>query len=169
MILVELGCDGSGSVTGMPGGWAYVLRAIDSETGEILREQEGFGGCVSTTSQRMEQQSLLKGLSALRKPTMLTVISDSEYIQNPFRKNWVAGWIAKDFRKVKNVDMWKQIIPEVAKHEINWVWVKGHTGHALNERCDRLAGQCRKAVKLAIEANSLDGLDFEVDRSEMPS
>lgn len=167
MILVELACDGSGSVTGTPGGWAFVLRAVNSETGEIVREREGFGGYVSTTSQRMEQQSLLMGLSALQKSTTLTVISDSEYIQNPFRKDWIPGWVAKDFRKVKNVDMWQKIIPEVAKHQITWTWVKGHNGHVLNERCDKLAGNCRKAVKLALEANSLDGLDFEVDRTEM--
>jgi ribonuclease HI len=169
VIVIQLACDGSGSVTGTPGGWAFILRAIDSESGEILREREGFGGAVATTSQRMEQQSLLEGLLALERPTTLTIVSDSEYIQNPFRKEWVTRWRSTNFKKVKNVDMWEKIIPEVAKHEIEWVWVKGHTGHALNERCDKLAGDCRKAVKLAIESNSFEGLDFAVDRTEMES
>lgn len=167
-VSVVLACDGSGSVTGSPGGWAYILQAMDIETGEIVGYKEGFGGAVSTSNNRMELTSLLMGLHALNRPSKFSVVSDSEYVLNAWRENWIAAWEARDWRKVKNTDLWKQLIKIVEPHEIDWQWVRGHTGHPLNERCDSLAGDCRKAVKMAIEAGSLDGLDFNVDRTELP-
>lgn len=165
MISVELACDGSGSVRGTPAGWAWILRAIDNETGEIRSEREGFGGMVHSSSQRAELTALLRGLQALKKKSSLTVITDSEYLANPFKNGYVKSWLRKDFAKVKNTDLWRPVIVEVTKHEVEWQWVKGHTGHPQNERCDELAGGCRKAIKLAIEARSLAGLDFEVDEA----
>lgn len=165
---ILLSFDGSGSTTGTPGGWAYILQALNIETGEILKHQEGFGGAVSSSNNRMELTALLMGIRALKKPTTLTVIGDSEYVLNGWRENWLAAWQAKNWHKVKNVDIWKQLLKAVEPHEIEWQWVRGHTGHPLNERCDKLAGECRRAVKLAIAADSLDGLDFDVDRTELP-
>jgi ribonuclease HI len=140
---VELWTDGSGGVTGTPGGWAYVLR---TRTREGWAEREGAGSEESTTSNRMEITAVLEGLRALKSPCAVRVLSDSQYVVNTFAKGWIGRWKAKGWRKVKNADLWKAVLVAGSMHRLDFVWVRGHNGTALNERCDELAGAQRAIV-----------------------
>lgn len=97
MTRIELWSDGSGTMAG-PGGWAYVLRAIDW-SGEIVREVEASGSMPETTNNRAELTAVIEGLRSLDRPTMLTVHSDSEYVLNPLRKGWLDGWLENGWRR----------------------------------------------------------------------
>lgn len=96
-IQVELWTDGSGTASG-PGGWAWVLRAIDKATGEIVKQTDGCGCSASTTNNRMELTAVLMGLRALKHPTKLTVFTDSEYVAKPFSEGWLKGWQERNWR-----------------------------------------------------------------------
>ncbi len=133
---VELFTDGACSGNPGPGGWGLILRW----KGE---EKELFGGVPDTTNNRMELQAVIEGLRALKKPCRVTIYTDSQYVQKSMTE-WLAGWKAKDF-KVKgggyraNHDLWRELDDLAAKHEIDWRWVRGHSGHPENERADELA------------------------------
>ncbi|MEJ7787214.1 MAG: ribonuclease H [Solirubrobacteraceae bacterium] len=137
---VELWTDGSGTVMGQPGGWACVLR--QKRDGEWV-EREISGAAESTTNNRMELTALMEGLRALRRPCNVVVYTDSEYVANPFIKGWLPIWKARNWSKVKNSDLWKEILRRSVTHRLELSWVKGHSGVDLNERCDKLAGQER--------------------------
>jgi ribonuclease HI len=143
---IELWCDGSGTTSGNPGGWAYVLVAIDEDTGEILKQAEGSGGVRDATNNRMEMTALLMGLRALARPSHVIVHADSEYVTRAFTDGWITKWRRKQWRKVKNVDIWHLLVAEAEKHVVEFVHVPGHAGVALNERCDKLAGEARRAM-----------------------
>lgn len=153
---VELWTDGSGSVAGTPGGWAYVLRM---RVRDGWAEREGAGGELSTTSNRMEINAVLEGLRALTRPCAVTVFSDSQYVVNTFAKGWIHRWKAKGWRKVKNDDLWKEVLGAGAMHRLDFRWVRGHNGTALNERCDELAGAQRAAMIAKMEAMPPPDLD----------
>ena len=92
----------------------------------------------------MELLGCIVGLEALRRPCTVTVYSDSQYLVNAFNQNWVAGWLKRGWKNaqkqpVKNVDLWKRLLAAKEPHTVTFVWVKGHAGHAENERCDALA------------------------------
>ena len=127
-----------------PGGWAAVLVY-----GEQKRELSG--GVPATTNNRMELQAAIEALSALRQPCAVEFHTDSNYLRDGITK-WLRGWKRNGWRTqskqpVKNEDLWRQLDTEVAKHEINWHWVKGHAGDAGNERCDALATAAITTVK----------------------
>ncbi|MFR7403534.1 MAG: ribonuclease HI [Coriobacteriaceae bacterium] len=93
---------------------------------------------------RMELLGCIVGLEALKRPCTVTVYSDSQYLVNAFNQNWVAGWLKRGWKNsqkqpVKNVDLWKRLLAAKEPHTVKFVWVKGHAGHAENERCDELA------------------------------
>lgn len=150
--VVELWTDGSGNTTKLPGGWAYVLRFIHPETGEITdREDSGGVEPPLATNNRMELTAVIRGLQALKVPCRVTIVTDSEYIANPFRKHYIHSWRKKRWRKadgaaVKNADLWQELVAEIDKHEVTFEWVPGHAGHTLNERCDELAGIARRQL-----------------------
>lgn len=152
VVVTDVWTDGSGTTRGNPGGWAYVLHAIHPVTGEA-HQVENTGWEFDTTNNRMEMTALLMGLRALKRPAVVVVHADSEYVINPFRENWIAKWEARNWTKVKNVDLWHQLIPEVRRHTlVNYEWVKGHNKVPLNERCDELAGQSRRhAIQLVAD------------------
>jgi ribonuclease HI len=123
-----------------PGGWAYILRYAD-------HSMEGAGGTSDTTNNRMEITAVIEGLKALREPCEVLLISDSQYVLNGVlsrRLKWREnGWMRKprngEERPVLNVDLWQEIDALAEKHTIRAQWVRGHSGHADNERCDQLA------------------------------
>jgi ribonuclease HI len=121
-----------------PGGWAAVL-----EFGPHTREVSG--GTPATTNNRMEIQAAIEALAALKEPCQVEFHTDSEYLRNGITAwlwNWKRnGWRTKDKKPVKNDDLWRSLDTQVAKHKMNWHWVKGHAGHAGNERCDQLANE----------------------------
>jgi ribonuclease HI len=134
---VELWTDGACSGNPGPGGWAALLRMGEHE--RVL-----VGGERWTTSNRMELTGVVQGLRALRRPCRVRVHIDSSYVKNAFVNGWIArwqrnGWRTGEKQPVKNRELWEELVAEVARHEIEWVKVKGHHGIELNERVDRLA------------------------------
>lgn len=130
--------DGACSGNPGPGGWAAVLMF-----GQHKKEISGFAP--QTTNNRMEMTAVIKALAALKEPCQVTVYSDSELLVRAFNDGWIANWLKTDFKqgKVKNIDLWQQILAEMKPHRVNWVWVKGHADSEWNLRCDELA---RKAI-----------------------
>jgi ribonuclease HI len=128
-----------GACRGNPGrgGWGAIL-VYDG------KEKELSGGEPSTTNNRMELSAAVFALSALKVPCEVTLTSDSKYLTDAINLGWLKSWQAKGWRKankspVLNVDLWEQLLPLLAKHNVTFVWVRGHDGHPYNERCDRLA------------------------------
>ena len=128
-----------GACRGNPGrgGWGAVLvfRGI---------EKELSGGDPMTTNNRMELTAAIEALRALKEPCEVTLTSDSKYLVDAITKGWAESWRAKGWKKADrspalNPDLWEALLAELARHEVSFVWVKGHDGHPYNERCDRLA------------------------------
>ena len=107
-------------------------------------EKELSGGESSTTNNRMELMAAITALEALTRPCQVELHSDSKYLTDAFNQNWIPSWLKKGWKtssgsKVKNIDLWKRLLKAAEPHDIQWIWVKGHAGTDLNERCDRLA------------------------------
>ena len=130
---VTLYSDGSSLGNPGPGGYGGILEFRG-------RQKEYSGGNPHTTNNRMELQGVIEGLKLLKEPCEVTVISDSSYVVNAIN-TWLEGWVKKDFKKVKNVDLWQEYLTASSPHQIKGVWVRGHNGHPENERCDALATQ----------------------------
>lgn len=146
--LVQLYTDGACSGNPGPGGWAYILR--HPATG---KEREASGGERQTTNNRMEMTAVIEGLGALSRASKVELHSDSEYVIKGLR-DWLKGWKAKGWRTaakqpVKNDDLWKRLDALIAAggHELSYHWVRGHTGHPENERCDQLAVEAIERVR----------------------
>ncbi|MFC2714871.1 ribonuclease HI [Kingella denitrificans] len=129
-----------GACKGNPGagGWGVLLRY-----GE--HEKELFGGEAQTTNNRMELMAVLSGLKTLNRPCDVVICTDSQYVKNGMESwihNWKKnGWKTAGRQPVKNADLWQQLDEQVARHRVRWQWVKGHAGHAENERADALANR----------------------------
>ena len=128
-----------GACKGNPGagGWAAILEFEG-------KEKSLCGGEKLTTNNRMELVAAIEGLNALKMPCNVTLYSDSQYLVNAINKGWLEGWKKKGWRKadkslVLNDDLWKQLDALLNIHNVTFVWVRGHDGHAYNERCDQLA------------------------------
>ncbi|WP_113743635.1 ribonuclease HI [Anaerobiospirillum thomasii] len=133
---VYLFTDGSCLNNPGPGGYGAILRYKG-------HEKELSQGYELTTNNRMELMAVIAGLSALRESCRVIVTTDSQYVKQGIT-TWIAGWKKNNWKTssktpVKNKDLWQQLDELVQKHELSWCWVKGHNGHAENERCDRLA------------------------------
>ncbi|WP_345992885.1 ribonuclease HI [Sulfurimonas sp. HSL-1716] len=128
---ITLFSDGSALGNPGPGGFGTILRYNDHE--KIIS-----GGELHTTNNRMELRGVIEGLKALKEPCEIEVISDSSYVVKGINE-WLLGWIARDFKKVKNPDLWQEYIEVSKQHKIKAVWVRGHNGHDENERCDSIA------------------------------
>ncbi|MDO5148343.1 MAG: ribonuclease HI [Oscillospiraceae bacterium] len=134
---VKIFTDGACSGNPGPGGWGAILRY-----GE--HEKELSGGEAQTTNNRMELTAVITALAALKEPCRVTLTTDSQYVVNSVTKGWLFSWEKKNWIKerskpVPNADLWKQLLPLIRKHEVEFIWVRGHNGHPENERCDRLA------------------------------
>jgi ribonuclease HI len=133
---VDLFTDGACSGNPGPGGWGVLLRYG-------AHEKELSGGTAETTNNRMEMQAVIEGLSTLTPPCHVTIHTDSKYVMDgvtKYLKNWKArGWKTADKKPVKNIDLWQRLDDLLPQHKIDWIWVKGHAGHAENERVDELA------------------------------
>jgi len=121
-----------------PGGWGVVLVAGENE-------REIYGGVTDTTNNRMELVAAIRGLAALKRRCRVIVYTDSEYLRKGITE-WLAQWQARGWRTaarkaVKNEDLWRELAELAANHEIEWHWVKGHSGHPGNDRADMLANR----------------------------
>lgn len=136
---VEIFIDGACSGNPGPGGWAAILRSGS-------KEMEISGGEKETTNNRMEVRAALEALRCLKRPSQVRFHTDSSYLLNG-ATSWLEDWKKRDWKRkhgqLQNIDLWKEMDLELAKHQVEWVWVKGHAGNPMNERVDELA---RKAI-----------------------
>ncbi len=137
---VEIYTDGACSGNPGRGGWGAVLLYKE-------HRKEISGAEAETTNNRMELRAVIEALRLLKKPTAAKIYTDSKYVMDGITKwifNWKKnGWRAADKKPVKNVDLWQELEIETAKHQLDWIWVKGHNGNHFNEIADQLA---RKAT-----------------------
>ena len=142
MAKVIIYTDGAARGNPGPGGYGAVLQFTDSKG--VLHEQELSAGYKNTTNNRMELMAVIAGLEALKRPCEVEVHSDSKYIVDAFNQHWIDSWLKKGWKRsgneaVRNVDLWKRLLAAKESHRVSFVWVKGHAGEELNERCDKLA------------------------------
>ena len=128
---IEIYTDGSSLGNPGPGGWCAILRYKNHE--KILS-----GGEEYTTNNRMELKAVIEALKALKEPCEVELFSDSTYVLKGINE-WLDKWISKNFKNVKNVDLWREFIDISKNHKININWIKAHNGHKENEICDKIA------------------------------
>ena len=141
---VEIFTDGACSGNPGPGGWGVVLRFG-------AYEKELSGGEKETTNNRMELTAAIMGLSALKEPCKVRLVTDSKYVADGITKGWAESWQNNGWRKADkkpalNVDLWEKLLELIGTHEVTIEWVKGHAGHPENERCDKLAVEYYKSL-----------------------
>ena len=135
---IQIFTDGACRGNPGPGGWGVILRSGS-------HEKELFGGEQSTTNNRMELRAAIEGLAALKRPSRVTVTTDSQYVRQGITQ-WIEGWKRNQWRTsakkpVKNQDLWQLLDELTSRHEVTWEWVKGHSGHPDNELADALANR----------------------------
>lgn len=135
---VEVFTDGACSGNPGPGGWGALLRYNGVE-------KELSGGEAETTNNRMEMMAAIAALEALKRPSEVALTTDSTYVKDGITK-WIHGWKRKGWKTanrkpVKNQDLWQRLDQALARHSVEWHWVKGHSGHEENDRADELARQ----------------------------
>lgn len=133
---VEIFTDGACKGNPGPGGWGAILRMGK-------HEKELSGGEPDTTNNRMEMRAVIEGLNALIEPCEVALYTDSKYVVDGITK-WVHGWKTRGWinaskKPVRNEDLWHELIAAELRHKVTWHWVRGHNGHAENERVDRIA------------------------------
>lgn len=136
--IIEIFTDGACRGNPGPGGWGALLRYKGVE--KTLRGAE-----LETTNNRMELMAAIQALESLRRPCRVVLTTDSQYVKNGITQ-WMTswkqrGWRTADKKPVKNQDLWERLDAAAAKHQIEWAWVRGHSGHDENERVDQLANQ----------------------------
>ena len=146
---VILFTDGACSGNPGPGGWAFILRHLQSGK-ELVRN----GGEAETTNNRMELMAVIVGLRALKRPAVVELVSDSTYVLQGL-STWMKGWKVNGWKRreggklkdVKNADLWKELDDLAARHQVHFTHVRGHSGHPENERCDQLAVEACLAIR----------------------
>jgi ribonuclease HI len=146
---VELFTDGACLGNPGPGGWGAMLRFG-------ILEKELSGHSVHTTNNRMELTAAIAGLEALTRPCRVRITTDSQYLQRGVEE-WLARWQANGWRTgagdpVKNRDLWERLATALEGHDVRWHWVRGHNGHAENERVDQLAREAAQVARQKPEA-----------------
>ena len=135
---VEIFTDGACRGNPGPGGWGVLMRYGDAE-------RKLYGGAADTTNNRMELQAAIEGLKALKERCQVSLTTDSIYVKNGIT-TWLEGWKKKGWKTagrkpVKNVDLWQALDEQNQRHDVDWHWVKGHSGHRENELADQLANK----------------------------
>lgn len=138
--------DGACSGNPGPGGWGAILVCENPPA-----RKELSGGEANTTNNRMEIMGILSSVRLLKRPCVLTIVTDSRYVVDTFEKGWLSrwvknGWRTADKKPVKNEDLWRAMLEVLAPHEVSWRWIRGHNGHPENERCDALAVAARQRI-----------------------
>lgn len=143
--IVEIFADGACSGNPGTGGYGAILR--------YGKERKEISGCaLHTTNNRMELMAVIEALRMIKRPCKIRVVTDSNYVVKGMTE-WISAWIRRNWvsskkKPVLNKDLWEMLLKLSKRHEIEWVWIRGHSGHEENERCDELA---RKAIKTCIE------------------
>ena len=141
---VQIFTDGACKGNPGPGGWGALLR-------KGATEKELSGAETDTTNNRMEMTAAIEALSALKRPCTVDLYTDSKYMIDGITK-WLPGWQKRggktaDKKPVKNEDLWRRLSELNARHRVTWHWVKGHSGHAENERVDQLASEAAASIR----------------------
>ena len=145
--MIRIYTDGAAQGNPGPGGYGVILKYND----HIKELSQGFR---LTTNNRMELMAVIVGLESIKKSGIpVTIYSDSEYVVNAVEKGWLWEWEKKNFKKKANVDLWQRYIPLHKTFKPKFTWVRGHAGHAENERCDYLAVKAASAFDLLIDEN----------------
>lgn len=144
--------DGACSGNPGPGGWGVVLEAVRDD--EVVKARELSGAEPLSTNNRMELMAAIAALEALDRPSAIAVVTDSSYLKDGIT-GWIHGWKKNGWKTagkkpVKNADLWQRLDIAAGRHRVDWQWVKGHAGHAQNERADALA---RAAIKSLAETD----------------
>ena len=141
--MVELIAHTDGACSGNPGpgGWGVLLEA--RQDGVVVKERALSGGEAETTNNRMELMAAIQALEVLERPAAITIVTDSAYVKNGVT-GWIHGWKKNGWKTaakkpVKNAELWQRLDAARARHDVTWKWIKGHAGHAENERADELA------------------------------
>ena len=134
--VIDIYTDGACSGNPGPGGWGAILRWRGNE-------REMWGGEAETTNNRMEMTAAIMAIEAVNRPIRIRLHTDSTYVKDGITK-WIANWKKKGWKTanrkpVKNMDLWQRLDDAIARHDVEWHWVKGHAGHPDNERADELA------------------------------
>ncbi len=141
---VAIHTDGGSSPNPGPGGWAAILTFGD-------HEKELKGGEPNTTNNRMELTAAISALEALKRPCRVDLHSDSQYLRDGITRyiaKWKRnGWRTADKKPVKNIDLWQRLEAALGEHQIRWHWVRGHSGHDMNERADALVGEAIAEIR----------------------
>jgi ribonuclease HI len=142
-VVVEIWTDGGCKPNPGPGGWAAILRFRGVE-------KEMSGAEPETTNNRMELTAALMALRTLKRPCRMVLHTDSEYLKNGITR-WHTGWVRRNWRNaagdpVANLDLWRPLLEAATAHQIEWRWVRGHSGNPMNERADALATAAREAL-----------------------
>ena len=135
---IEIHTDGACKGNPGPGGWGVLLRSGHTE-------KELFGGELATTNNRMELTAVIEALGSLKRRAPVAIYTDSEYVKNGMT-TWIhgwkkRGWLTADKKPVKNIELWQKLDALVGQHDVQWHWVRGHTGDPGNERADALANR----------------------------
>jgi ribonuclease HI len=147
MMQINLYTDGAARGNPGPGGYGIVL-----EWPEKNYRKEFSDGFKHTTNNRMELLAVIEGLKKLKgSEIQVTVYTDSRYVADAVEKKWVFGWERKQFKDRKNADLWKELLEQLGKHAVKFVWIKGHNNHPQNERCDALAVAASKQPQLKVD------------------
>jgi ribonuclease HI len=141
---VSIFTDGACKGNPGPGGWGAILRMGDTE-------KELSGSDRATTNNRMELTGAIRGLAALKEPCEVELFTDSRYVIDGITK-WIfgwqkSGWVNAAKKPVANAELWRALLDAAKPHKIKWTWVRGHAGHAENERADKLASDAANSVR----------------------
>lgn len=143
--MIQIFTDGAAQGNPGPGGYGTIMRYGQ-------HEKEFSQGFRLTTNNRMELMAVIVGLESIKKTGIpITIYSDSKYVVDSVEKGWIWGWQKKNFAKKANADLWQRYIPLHMQFKPKFVWVRGHAGHAENERCDQLAVQAASGGGLLID------------------
>jgi len=145
---VNIYTDGSSLGNPGPGGYGLIMEWVGKN---LIKEfSKGF---TKTTNNRMELLAVIKGLELLKKDGFDVIIySDSKYVVDTIKKKWLFDWKKNNFKKKKNVDLWKRFLNVYNKHNVKFEWIKGHSNHPQNERCDFLAVEAANSNELSIDS-----------------
>lgn len=148
MLRIEIYTDGACSGNPGRGGYGIVMKVP-----EMNYEKRFSKGYRLTTNNRMELMAVIVALEKLKSPDNdIHIFTDSKYVSDAINQKWIYGWIKKDFKNVKNPDLWRRLVPLLKTHKTTFHWVKGHAGHVENEICDQLAVKAAQSPILEVDA-----------------
>jgi len=136
---IEIFSDGSSLGNPGAGGWCAILRYKENE--KIV-----CGNQINATNNQMELKAVIEAIKELKEPCKISITSDSSYVTKGINE-WLCGWVKKDFKNIKNPDLWREYLEVSKVHKIKAYWVRGHDGHEENERCDKIAKEEASKLK----------------------